>query len=196
MNQPWIYRYSPSRSPLPPPSPPDPSGSSQCSRPEHLSHASNLGWWSVSPLIIYMFWCCSLETSHPHSFLNMLCIMQWLFSWFISLSSTKLSHEKYESSITPHLKHFVVRQATDSRKPLHRLTTTKTLGNRKKAHGEVQACSYYKWWYRAKKENSYRLMMPSLWRNPSSNSYVFLYTRLICWNLNIYSSKTTFPTWV
>ena len=44
MNQPRIYMYSPSRSPLPPPSPPDPSGSSQCTRPEHLSHASNLGW--------------------------------------------------------------------------------------------------------------------------------------------------------
>ena len=54
MNQPWIY--SPSRSPLPPPSPPDPSGSSQCTSPEHLSHASNLGWWSVSSLIIYMGW--------------------------------------------------------------------------------------------------------------------------------------------
>ena len=65
MNQPWIYMCSPSRSPLPPPSPPDPSGSSQCTSPEHLSHASNLGWWSVSPQIIYMFQCCSLETSHP-----------------------------------------------------------------------------------------------------------------------------------
>ena len=43
MNQPWIYVYSPSRCPLPPPSLPDPSGSSQCTRPEHLSHASNLG---------------------------------------------------------------------------------------------------------------------------------------------------------
>ena len=29
MNQPWIHMCSPSRSPLPPPSPPDPSGSSQ-----------------------------------------------------------------------------------------------------------------------------------------------------------------------
>ena len=57
--------YSPSRSPLPPPSPPDPSGSSQCTSPEHLSHASNLGWWSVSPLIVYLFQCCSLRTSHP-----------------------------------------------------------------------------------------------------------------------------------
>ena len=60
----WIS-HSPSWSPLPPPSPPDPSGSSQCTRSEHLSDASNLGWWSGSPLIIYMFRCCSLETSHP-----------------------------------------------------------------------------------------------------------------------------------
>ena len=44
MNQPWSYMYSPSRSPLPLPSPPYSSGSSQCTRPEHLSHASNLGW--------------------------------------------------------------------------------------------------------------------------------------------------------
>ena len=42
LNQPWIYIYSPSWSPLPPPSPPDPSGSSQCTSPEQLSHASNL----------------------------------------------------------------------------------------------------------------------------------------------------------
>ena len=41
MNQPWIYMYSPSRSPLPPPSLSSPSGSSQCTSPEHLSHASN-----------------------------------------------------------------------------------------------------------------------------------------------------------
>ena len=24
------------------------------------------GWWSVSPLIVYFFQCCSLRTSHPH----------------------------------------------------------------------------------------------------------------------------------
>ena len=64
MNQPWIYKYSPSRSPLSPPSLPDPSGSSQCTRSEHLSHASSLGWWSVSHLI-YMFQCYSLRSSHP-----------------------------------------------------------------------------------------------------------------------------------
>ena len=31
----------------------------------NLSHASSLGWWSVSPLIVYLFQCCSLWTSHP-----------------------------------------------------------------------------------------------------------------------------------
>ena len=44
MKQPWVYMCSPSRYPLPPPSPPDPSRSSQCTRSERLSHASNLGW--------------------------------------------------------------------------------------------------------------------------------------------------------
>ena len=43
MNQPWVFMCSPSQSPLPPPSPPDPSRSSQCTRSERLSHASNLG---------------------------------------------------------------------------------------------------------------------------------------------------------
>ena len=65
MNQPWIYMCSPSRSPLLPPSPSHPSGSSQCTSPEHLSHASNLGWWSVSHLMIYMFQYYSLRSSHP-----------------------------------------------------------------------------------------------------------------------------------
>ena len=51
--------------PLSPPSPSHPSGSSQCTSPEHLSHESNLDWWSVSYLIIYLFQCCSLRSSHP-----------------------------------------------------------------------------------------------------------------------------------
>ena len=49
MKQPWVYMCSPSRYHLPPPSPPAPSRFSQCTRSECLSHASNLGWWSVSP---------------------------------------------------------------------------------------------------------------------------------------------------
>ena len=56
MNHPWIYMCTPSLSPFPPPSPSHPSGSSQCTSPEHLSHASSLGWWSVSPLIVYKSW--------------------------------------------------------------------------------------------------------------------------------------------
>ena len=36
--------YSPSRFPLPPPAPTYSFGSSQFTRPTHLSHASNLGW--------------------------------------------------------------------------------------------------------------------------------------------------------
>ena len=35
MNQPWVYMCSPSRTPLPPSSPSHPSGSSQCTSPEH-----------------------------------------------------------------------------------------------------------------------------------------------------------------
>ena len=66
MNQPWIYMCSPSWSPLPPPSPSHPSGPSQGTSPENLSHASNLDWRSVSHLIVYMFRCCSLRSSHPH----------------------------------------------------------------------------------------------------------------------------------
>ena len=72
MNQPWIYMCSLSRYPLPPPSPSHPSGSSQCTSPEHLSHASNLGWRSVSHLIVYLFQCSSLRTSHPNSFMFMI----------------------------------------------------------------------------------------------------------------------------
>ena len=55
LNQTWVYMCSPSWPSLPPPSPSHPSGSSQCTSPEHLSHASNLDWWSISQMIIYMF---------------------------------------------------------------------------------------------------------------------------------------------
>ena len=66
MNQPWIYMCSPSWNPLPPPSPSHPSGSSQCTSPEHLSHASHLDWQSISHLITYMFQYYSFRSSHTH----------------------------------------------------------------------------------------------------------------------------------
>ena len=31
-----------------------------------LSHAINLGWWSISHMIVYMFQCYSPRSSHPH----------------------------------------------------------------------------------------------------------------------------------
>ena len=49
MKQPCVYLYSPFQSPLRHPSPPVPSRFSQCIMSERLSHASNLGWWSLSP---------------------------------------------------------------------------------------------------------------------------------------------------
>ena len=56
MNQPWIYMCFPSRSPLPPPSPSHPSGSSQCTSPEHLSQASDI---SLENEWIYFWPCCT-----------------------------------------------------------------------------------------------------------------------------------------
>ena len=72
MNQPWVYMCSPSWIPLPPLSPSHPSGSSQCTSPEHptLSHASNLDWQSISHMIIYMFQCYSLKSSHARAIFN------------------------------------------------------------------------------------------------------------------------------
>ena len=49
MKQPRVYMCSPSQSPLSPPSPSIPSRFSQCTRSECLTHASNLGWWSLLP---------------------------------------------------------------------------------------------------------------------------------------------------
>ena len=90
MSQPWIYMCSLPWFPLPPPFPSHPSGSSQCISPEHLSHASNLGWWSVSPLIVYLFQCYSLRTSHslllpqsPKVFSVHLCLFFCFAYWVI-----------------------------------------------------------------------------------------------------------------
>ena len=42
MKQPWVYMCSPSQSPLPPPSPPDPYRSSPCTRSERLETISKV----------------------------------------------------------------------------------------------------------------------------------------------------------
>ena len=53
MNLPWAYAYFPSWSPLPPPSPYHPSGSSQCTSPK--DPVSNLDCRFISYMILYMF---------------------------------------------------------------------------------------------------------------------------------------------
>ena len=47
------------------PSHPIPLGHPSAPALSILSHASNLDWWSVSQVIIYMFQCYSLKSSHP-----------------------------------------------------------------------------------------------------------------------------------
>ena len=65
MNLPWVYMCPPSWSPLPPPSPSHPSGSSQCTSPEHPVSCIDPGLGSISHMIIYMFQCYSLKPSQP-----------------------------------------------------------------------------------------------------------------------------------
>ena len=65
LNPPWVYMCSPSWTPLPPPSPSHPSGSSQCTTPEHPVSCKNLDWRFLSHMIIYMFQCHSPISSHP-----------------------------------------------------------------------------------------------------------------------------------
>ena len=50
---------------LPPPSASYPSGLTQFTALSALLHASNLDWSSVSHIVIYLFQCCSLKSSHP-----------------------------------------------------------------------------------------------------------------------------------
>ena len=66
MNQPWVYMCPH----LDPPShlPPHPIRQGHPTAPalSTLSHTLNLDWRSVSHMIIYMFQCYSLKSSHPH----------------------------------------------------------------------------------------------------------------------------------
>ena len=65
MNQPWVYKCPPSWTPLH--FPPHSISQDHPSAPalSVLSHASNLDWQSISHMVIYMFQCYSLKSSHP-----------------------------------------------------------------------------------------------------------------------------------
>ena len=60
MNPPWVYMGSPSWTPLPPPSPSHPSGSSQCTSPEHPVSC-------IKPGLVICFTCDNLHVSMPFS---------------------------------------------------------------------------------------------------------------------------------
>ena len=47
------------------PPPPIPQGHPSAPALSILSHASNLDWWSISHMIIYLIQCYSLKSSHP-----------------------------------------------------------------------------------------------------------------------------------
>ena len=47
------------------PTPPIPQGHPSKPALSTLSHALNLDWWSISYMVIYMFQCYSLKSSHP-----------------------------------------------------------------------------------------------------------------------------------
>ena len=70
MNQPWVYMCPPSEpSSLFPPHP-VPLGCPRALALSALLHASNLHWSSISHMVIYMFQCYSLKSSHPHLLLQ------------------------------------------------------------------------------------------------------------------------------
>ena len=65
MTPPWVYMCSPSWTPPHLPPHPIPLGHPNAPAPSTLYYASNLDWWSVSYMIIYMFQCHSPKPSHP-----------------------------------------------------------------------------------------------------------------------------------
>ena len=65
LNPQWVYMCSPSWTPLPPPSPSHPSGSSQCTSPEHPVSCIKPGLAVRFTYDIYMFQCHSSISSCP-----------------------------------------------------------------------------------------------------------------------------------
>ena len=66
MNQTQVYMCSSILKPLLPPSHPIPLVCPSGLALSALFHASNLDWSSTSHMVIYMFQCYSLKSSHPH----------------------------------------------------------------------------------------------------------------------------------
>ena len=65
MNLPWVYMGPPSWTPSRLPPHPIPLGCPSAPALSALLHASHLDWLSISHMVMYMFQCCSLKSSHP-----------------------------------------------------------------------------------------------------------------------------------
>ena len=91
-----VFPHPESPSHLPPH--PIPQGHLSAPALSTLSHALNLDWWSVSHMVIYMFQCYSLKSSHPHllpqspkvcsSYLCLFCCLTYMVIITIFLNST------------------------------------------------------------------------------------------------------------
>ena len=71
---------------LPPPSPSHPSGFSRCTSPEHLSHASNLGWWcyTLDSILVSMLFIQNIPPSpSPTESKSLFCTSVSLFLFCI-----------------------------------------------------------------------------------------------------------------
>ena len=69
MNQPWVYMCPPPEPPSPLPPHPIPQGHPSAPALSTLPHASNLDWWSISHMIIYMYFNAILS-NHPPTALS------------------------------------------------------------------------------------------------------------------------------
>jgi len=65
INQPWVYMCHPPWTPSHLPPHALPLGCPSVLALSALFHALNLDWWSISHMVIYMFQCYSLKSSHP-----------------------------------------------------------------------------------------------------------------------------------
>ena len=66
MSQPWVYMCPHPEAPSHLPPHPIPLGCPGAPAWSALFHASNLDWSSVSHMVMHMFQCYSLKSSHPH----------------------------------------------------------------------------------------------------------------------------------
>ena len=88
MNLPRVYTCSQSWTPSHLPPHTIPLGHPSAPAPSFLYPASNLDWWFISYMILYMFQCHSPKSSHPLPFPQYLLLSRaWGLTWFLGWCS-------------------------------------------------------------------------------------------------------------